>query len=94
MCDLALTWLHSSTSTQLISFLLWLLLILKKSCYLINEGAMGLDGVLASVFIPPQISPDANLMEKHRSAEIRLQGGGAGLAPPLALLSLADLSLF
>lgn len=56
---------------------------------------MGLAGILASVFIPPQISPDANLMEKHRSVEIRLQGGEGGWisAPPLALLSLAHLSL-
>lgn len=56
---------------------------------------MGLGGILASVFIPPQISPDANLMEKHRSVEIRLQGGEGGWisAPPIALLSLANLSL-
>lgn len=61
-------------TTNLIAALL--LLILTKSCYLINERAMGLDGTLASVFIPPQISPDANLMEKHRTAEIRASGGG------------------
>lgn len=32
---------------------------------------MGFDGILTSVFIPLEISPDANLMKKHRTAEIR-----------------------
>lgn len=65
---------------------------------------MGFDGILTSVFIPLEISPDANLMKKHRTAEIRrgrqrwgarpVWGGGGGIStPPLALLSLADLVL-
>lgn len=64
---------------------------------------MGFDGILTSVFIPLEISPDANLMKKHRTAEIRrgrqrwgarpVWRGGRISAPPLALLSLADLVL-
>lgn len=65
-------WLHSSTShrTNLI-FALSAANSLTKSCYLIKERAMGFDGILTSVFIPLEISPDANLMKKHRTAEIR-----------------------
>lgn len=38
---------------------------LTKACYLIKGPAMGFDGILTSVFIPLEISPDTNLMKKH-----------------------------
>lgn len=38
---------------------------LTKACYLIKGPAMGFDGILTSVFIPLEISPDTNLMKKQ-----------------------------
>lgn len=60
---------------ELISFLFIIIIFfsplnsvnsLTKACYLIKKGpAMGFDGILTSVFIPLEISPDTNLMKKH-----------------------------